>query len=178
METSKKDTVLSVIQERTSVRDFIKDKEVPKDLLENLLKAAMAAPSAVNLQPWQFVAVTERKILDALGDELPYAKMLLSATAAIVVCGDPSIKSTAGTAYWEVDCASATENILLAAEAMGLGSVWTAAYPHEERMRSVRKILQIPEELIPLNVLAIGYAKEQKKPKNKFKPEKIHWNRW
>ena len=169
-----KDAVLSNIHSRKSVRDFDKDKAVSKEMLETLLKAAMAAPSAVNFQPWQFVAVTDGKSLNALGNSLPYAKMLLSATAAIAVCGDPAISEL----YWEVDCAAATENILLAAEALGLGAVWTATHPHEDRMQSTRTILNIPSNILPLNVIAIGFPKAQEQPKDKFKVEKIHWEKW
>ena len=166
---------LGVIHNRKSVRHFT-DQPVSKEQLETLLRAGMAAPTAVNRQPWAFYVVTKRETLDALGEQLPYAKMLFQAQAAIVVCGD---METAGNlkdeGYWVQDCSAATENILLAAESIGLGAVWTASYPYDDRTKVVIKELNLPERYVPLNVIPIGYPTGEDMPKNKWKPENIIW---
>jgi nitroreductase len=168
---------LTVIHNRKSARNFT-GESVTQDLLEILLKAAMAAPSAVNCQPWEFVVVTDRKTLDNLGDALPYAKMIYKAGAAIIVCGIPSKAHKKMVEYAVIDSALASENILLAAEALVLGAIWTAAYPYPDRMKSVRSILNIPSDVIPLNVIPIGHPTGEDVRKEKFDPKKIHSEIW
>ncbi len=138
--------------------------------LEQLLRAAMAAPSGKNVQPWEFIVVKSRELLDAMAEELPYAKMLAYAPIAIVVCGDENKSS-----YWYVDCAAAAENLLLAAEDMGLGAVWTATYPYPERMEVCTKHLNLPENIKSLCVIPVGHPAKEDLPKEKFNPEKIHY---
>jgi nitroreductase len=136
----------------------------------------MAAPTAVNRQPWAFYVVTERETIDALGEQLPYAKMLFQAQAAIVVCGDmEKAGNLKDKGYWVQDCSAASENILLAAESIGLGAVWTAAYPYDDRTKVVIDELGLPEKHVPLNVIPIGYPTGEDKPKDKWKPENINW---
>jgi nitroreductase len=168
---------LSVIHHRKSVRNFTGESVKQSDI-DILLKAAMAAPSAVNCQPWEFMSVTERTTLDALGDALPYAKMIYKAGAAIIVCGVPAQAHKHMDAYAVIDSALASQNILLAAEAIGLGAVWTAAYPYPERMNTVRMILKIPGDIIPLNVIPLGYPTGEDTPKLKFNSGKIHKEHW
>ena len=169
---------LEVIHNRKSVRNFT-DEPVTKEQLETIIKAGMAAPTARNLQPWAFVVVTEKEKLDALADALPYAKMLKEAQAAIIVCGDMQKAATdVDSAYWVQDCSAATQNILLAVESMGLGAVWTAAYPYSERMNPVIEILNLPEHIRPLNVIPVGVPTGEDKPKDKWKPERLHWEKW
>ncbi len=168
---------LTVIHSRKSVRHFT-GQAVEKDDLTTLVKAGMAAPTAVNMQPWSFVVVSERKNLDALAAALPYARMLDKAGAAIIVCAVPEKAFQGNKDFAIIDASCASENILLAAEAIGLGAVWTAAYPDEPRMKAVRSILNIPENIIPLNVIPVGYPTGEDKPKDKFKPENVHWGKW
>jgi nitroreductase len=168
---------LSVIHSRKSVRNFT-GQEVTKEVLDKILRAGMAAPTAVNKQPWSFVVVTDRKTLDNLKDGLPYTKMLDKAGAAIVVCALPEKAYEQKVEFAVIDSTCASENILLAAEALGLGAVWTAAYPYNDRMGFVRKTLNIPDNVIPLNVIPIGYPTGADKPKEKFNPENIHWEKW
>jgi nitroreductase len=168
---------LTVIHNRKSVRSYTGDP-IAEDQIEILLKAAMAAPSAVNCQPWAFVVVTDRKILDKLGDTLPYAKMLYKAGAAIIVCSIPRKAHKKMAEYAVIDSTLASENILLAAEAIGLGAIWTAAYPYSDRMEPVRSILNIPPDVIPLNVIPIGHPTGEDKPKEKFNPKLIHTETW
>lgn len=168
---------LDVIYTRRSVRSFT-GEAVSKDDLIKLLRAGMSAPTAVNVQPWSFVVVTDRGTLDKLCDKLPHAKMLDKAGAAIVVCGIPDKDKVYSKDYWVMDCSTATENILLAAHALGLGSVWTAVYVNKDRVKAVREILNIPDNIIPLNVLPIGIPKDFGHPIDKFKEENIHWEKW
>ncbi|NCA76195.1 MAG: nitroreductase family protein [Alphaproteobacteria bacterium] len=170
--------VLENIMNRKSVRNFTGEPVAEHDLT-TLLKAAMAAPSARNRQPWAFVAVTRRATLDALARELPYTKMLTGAGAALVVCGDTTIELNQGAAdLWYQDAAAATQNILLAAEAMRLGAVWSALYPYEDRENQVRRILKLPDSVIPFSIIPIGHPTGVDQPKDKFKPERIHWEQW
>ncbi|KAF0202942.1 MAG: hypothetical protein FD170_1519 [Bacteroidetes bacterium] len=166
---------LKVIHNRKSVRHFT-DQAVSKEQIEILLRAGMAAPTAVNRQPWVFYVVTKRETLDALGKQLPYAKMLLQAQAAIVVCGDmEKAGNLKEQAYWVQDCSAATQNILLAAESIGLGAVWTAAFPYDDRTKVVIETLSLPEKHVPLNVIPIGYPTGEDQPKDKWKPENVFW---
>ncbi|MDA8242060.1 MAG: nitroreductase family protein [Nitrospiraceae bacterium] len=168
---------LNVIYTRRSVRSFTGDAVAREDLMK-ILRAGMSAPSAVNIQPWAFITVTKRETLDGLCERLPYAKMLDKAGAAIVVCGVPDKDAVYSGKYWVMDCSAATENILLAAHALGLGAVWTAVYVDEERVRNVRKILNMPDNIIPLNVIPIGVPKGKGAVIDKFREENIHWEIW
>jgi len=169
---------LNVIYTRRSVRKFTGEK-VKKEDLDAILRAGMSAPSAVNVQPWAFVVVTDRRTLDELCESLPYAKMLDRAGAAIIVCGVPDKDDTYAKKYWVMDCSLASGNILLAAHALGYGAVWTAAYVDDDRVKAVRRILSIPKNIIPLNVIPIGIpADRNAKPVDKFKRENIHWEKW
>jgi nitroreductase len=164
---------LSVIHSRKSVRSYT-DEEVTKEQLIQLMEAAMAAPTAMDKRPWRFVAVTERETLDSLGEGLPYAKMLFDAPAAIVVCGDTTVYEP----FWMLDCSCASENLLLAAEAMGLGAVWTAVWPRDDRQEHVREVLELPDHILALNVIPIGYPAGNPTPKEKFDETNIHWEKW
>lgn len=168
---------LATIHNRKSVRHYTSEKVTEAQLTE-ILKAGMAAPTAVNKQPWAFVSITDREMLDKLS-VLEYAGMLKQATSAIVVCGDLD-KALKGVPqeYWIQDCSAATQNILLAVESMGLGAVWTGVYPKKEREEIVRELLQLPSNIIPLNVIAIGYPTGEDTPKDKWKESNVHWNKW
>lgn len=168
--------VLDNIATRTSIRDY-EARPVEKEKIEKMLRAAMAAPTAMNKQPWHFVVVDQRNVLDALAGTNPYAKMLKKAPLAIVVCGntDKMIEGD-GRDFWIQDASAATENLLLAAHAMGLGAVWTGAYPSEERCISISKVLSLSDNLVPLNMIVVGYPAEHPQPKQKFKEENISYN--
>jgi len=168
---------LELIHNRKSVRSFT-DELVSKEDLLIILKAGMDSPSAVNFQPWNFVVVTEKDVLNKLAEGLPYAKMLRNAGAAIIVCALPEKAFDGSIDYAVIDSTLATENILLATEALGLGAVWTASYPDEARMNFVRSVLDIPENIIPLNIIPVGHPSADEAGKNKFKEENIHWDKW
>lgn len=171
--------VVENIMTRASVRQFT-DRKISADTLEQLVKCGMAAPTAVNAQPWSFVIVTERAVLDTLNAHHPWAR-LETATAAIIVCGDME-RALEGPAreYWVQDCSAASENILLAAHAYGLGAVWCGVYhgPESERVPAVCKALNLPEYIIPLNIVTLGYPAQKVEPKDKWKPELVHYNIW
>ena len=161
------------IMTRTSIRQYT-DEPVSKTDIETMLRAGMAAPTAVNKQPWHFVAVTDKAKLAELAGR---RAMIKQAGVAIVVCGnlDKALQGPA-QAFWIQDCSAATENILLAANALGLGAVWTGCYPIEDRVAEVSKALKLPENIVPLCVIAIGHPAEQPTPKNKWKPENVSYN--
>ena len=172
--------VLDNIAARTSVRAYTSEP-IPEEMVETLLRAAMAAPTAMNRQPWEFVVVNDRVALDTLSSKLRYAKMLVQAPLAIVVCAETMITHRDGSqsenGLWEHDASAATQNILLAAKALGLGAVWTAA-SDSERASVVKEALNIPGTIMPLCVIPIGFPAEDPEPKDKWKPEKIHYNKW
>ncbi len=163
---------LENIFSRKSVRKFM-DKPVEEEKVQLLLKAGMSGPSGKDLRPWEFIVVDSRTVLDSLASELPYAKMLKEAPMAIIVCGD-----TTKSSYWYLDCSAATENILLAAEALGLGAVWTATYPYEDRMQTVKKYTGIPDQISSLCVIPVGYPAAPRSPKDKWDASRIHRNQW
>ncbi len=177
MKTQNQTDILKIMYERKSVRNFTGASVSNEELLE-LVKAGMAAPSAVNCQPWEFIIVTDRATLDKLGDALPYAKMLFKAGAAIIVCGLPELAHHKSSDFAVIDSTLASENILLAAEVLELGAIWTAAYPYPDRMEPVRTILHIPENIIPLNVIPVGHPTGVDVPKQKFNEKKIRWEHW
>ncbi len=168
---------MEIIHSRKSVRAFT-GENITQELLDEIVRAGMAAPSAVNMQPWEFVIVRDRAMLDRLGDGLPYAKMLYKASAAVIVCMDPAGAHDKMLEYAVIDASCAAQNILLATEALGLGACWTAAYPRPDRMVYVRRCLSIPEHILPLAVIPIGVPDGADQPKEKYKPEKIHRERW
>ena len=171
------DFIDTVIMSRASVRSFT-GEAIPQDTILRILKAGMAAPSAMNCQPWEFVLVTDRSRLNELCAELPYAKMLEKAGAAIVICGNPG-KDASSARHWNDDCAAASENILLAAHSLGLGAVWTAVNPDPARLESVRRILGIPAGIVPLNVIPLGVIDgKAPAPKDKWNPKIVHFEKW
>lgn len=168
--------MLETIYKRRSIRRFT-DQAVEEHKVNELLKAAMAAPSGHNFQPWHFVVVSERSMLDELAEVHRYAKMLREATLCIAVCGEETHAGRPNP-LWSQDCAAATQNILLAATALGLGSVWLGIYPNSEYCHRVRQILAIPAEITPFSLVALGYPNEMKKPRTQYDESKVHYNSW
>jgi nitroreductase len=166
---------MDAILTRRSIRRF-KTEKVPQEMIDKLLKAAMAAPSAGNEQPWQFIIINDEKIMKKIPAVSPYAAYAKDAPAAILVCGDTRLEMMKG--FWVQDCCAAIQNILLAAQDMGLGAVWTAAYSLMDRVAGFQKLLNIPAEVIPLAFIPIGYPAEEKQPEDRFKKERVHLNTW
>jgi nitroreductase len=166
---------LQAIFTRRSIRRYT-DQPISEQQVEQILRAAMAAPSAGNQQPWQFVVVNDRKLLDAISGYHPYADMLRQAPVAIIVCGDMHLAERAG--YWVQDCSAATQNLLLAAHALGLGAVWLGVYPMQDRVGNTQRLFGLPPEVIPLAIVALGHPAERLKPADRYNPERVHRNRW
>lgn len=162
---------------RVSVRRYT-TQPVSDQIISAILHAAMSAPSGVNKQPWEFIVVDDKELLAQLAEALPYAKMAAHAPVAIVVCGNKD-RTLPGEdkVLWEQDCSAASENILLAAHALGLGGVWTCLYPHADRMDATKRILNIGDRLIPFNLIPIGYPEQPHEPMNKWNPARVHHNR-
>ena len=170
--------VLQSIATRTSIRDF-QETPIEEAKVEKILRAGMAAPSAINKQPWSFTVVNDKALLQQIADSAQNAKMAAKAPMAIVVCGDME-KAIEGDArdFWIQDCSAATENILLAAHALGLGAVWTGFYPNLERAKMLAGILNIPSTQIVLCVIPMGYPAESPAPKDTWNTENVHYNVW
>jgi len=164
--------LIQTIFSRRSIRKYTAESVSEADI-KTLLEAAMAAPSASNNKPWHFVVVTQRESLDALADAHPYGKMLTQAPLCIAVCGDPTISD-----YWGQDCSAATENLLLAGTALGLGAVWLGVYPREQRITFTRQILSIPENISPLNLISIGHPAVEKPARTQYDEARVHRGRW
>lgn len=166
---------VSFICKRRSIRKY-QEKEVEQEKVLELLKAAMCAPSAWNQQPWHFIVIRDRIKKQQIAEVHPYAKMVAQAPVCIIVCCDLSLVKS--EKFWPQDCSAATENILIRATELGLGSVWCGVYPDEERINGLKKLFSLPKNIIPFSVIAIGYPAEEPKPVEKFKPERIHYEGW
>jgi len=166
---------LEAILTRRSIRKY-QVKLVDDDTVRKLLEAAMAAPSSMNLQPWRFIVIDDRAILDKIPELHPHAKMLKEAPLAVLVCSDSKVQNIEG--YWAQDCSAATENILLAAHALGLGAVWLGVFPRKERMDAVAGLLGLPEEIKPVSLISIGHPAEDKPASNRFNTSFVHRNKW
>lgn len=160
---------------RRSIRKYT-NKPVSDDDIRKLLEAGMSAPSAGNEQPWHFVVIRDKNIMEEIMKVHPYSKMLKEASAAIIVCGDIDAQKYKG--FWIEDCSAATENILIEAVELGLGAVWCGIYPHEDRADGIKKILNLPSNVIPLSLIPVGYPAETKGPANRFDQARIHHERW
>lgn len=170
------DNILEMIFKRRSIRVYER-KALEKDVLVKLLQAAMAAPSASNSRPWEFVVVTEEKTLDQLRAKIKYGKF--NSPAVVVVCANLAIaQNESAYRFWVQDCSAATENLLIAAAGLGLGACWVGAYPKEEEMNTLRDILGIPEHVFPLSMIYVGYPAEEKSPRTQYDESRVHWEKY
>ena len=168
---------LDAILGRRSIRRYT-EEPIAEEAIEQLIRAGMAAPSAHNEQPWHFMVIKDRELLDKIPHIHPYARMLQQAPAALAGCGDLKREKNPGLGYWILDCSAATENILLAAHALGIGACWLGIHPRPERKEALGKLLNLPEHIEPLCLIALGHPAEQKGPSDRFKPDRIHQNSW
>ena len=164
-----------VIFERRSIRSYTAEPVGESSVLR-MLEAAMAAPSARNEQPWHFIVISERKLLDRIAQVHPHAKMCAQAPLAILVCCDPSLEK--GEGFSPVDCGNATTNLLLAAQAEGLGGVWVGIYPCKERLEEMKAIFDFPPGVFPFALVPLGHPAERKGRENRYKGERVHYNKW
>ncbi len=167
--------ILDALITRRSIRKFT-GKPVAQELVDQILTAAMYAPSGMNVQPWQFVVINDAAFLAAIPEVHPYADMAAQASLAILVCADENIQTSAPR--WAINCANASMNILLAAHGLGLGAVWCGVYPDEVRQRGMKNLLKLADTIHPFSLIPIGYAAESPDPGERFKPERIHYNQW
>lgn len=165
----------SALTARRSIRKY-KNRMPEKDKLRMVLKGAMYAPSAVNKQPWHFLVIDERDLLDRIMEVHPYASMLSTAPLAILVCGDTELHN--GPGYWAVDCAAATQNLLLAAHGQGLGTCWVGIHPVEERKEAMSELFLLPDTILPFALVAMGYPDQERPIPERFIAERILQNRW
>jgi len=168
---------LSLIFARRSIRKYLK-KEVSEEAVEALLNAAMAAPSARALDPWRFVVIREPSRLKEIAEGLPNGKMLADAPLGIVVCGELEAANGAELSYMLQDCTAAIENLLLAVHALGLGACWLGVHPRTDRMAHVTKVCELPEGIIPVCAMAIGYPDEQKEARTRYNSGYVHREKW
>ncbi|MBI5557115.1 MAG: nitroreductase family protein [Deltaproteobacteria bacterium] len=168
---------LDFIFRRRSIRKY-EDKKIPAELLTDLLEAAMAAPSAVARDPWHFIVLQSRENLDRLADILPHGKMLRQATAAFVVCGDINRTHDRQESYMLQDLSAAVENVLLAAAASGLGACWLGVHPRQERMAGIIKMFQLPDNIVPMCAIALGWPAEKPEARTRYRSECVHRERW
>ena len=164
------------IFERRSIRKYSK-LPISCDDIEKLLRAAMAAPSAGNQQPWEFILIKDSNILTDITKVHPHSQMLKEASVAIVICADLD-KEKQHVGYWVQDCSAATENILIEAQHLGLGSVWLGVYPREDRVKGLKELLNLPVRVVPLSIVSLGYPAEKKDPSNRYDKLRIHINKW
>lgn len=166
---------MEAIFARRSIRKYT-SQPVATDQVEYLLRAAMSAPSAYNEQPWHFMVIRDRQLLNKIADFHPHAKMLYEAPLAIVVCCDQNLKKCEW--FWPQDCSAATQNILIAAQAKGLGTVWCGVYPRQELVDGMSRLLNLPEHITPFSLIAVGYPAEEKAPADRYDPARVHYDRW
>ena len=179
---------IRTIMQRKSVRAFT-DQAIPAEYMETMLKAAMAAPTGSNIQPWHFVVLTDKSKYENVFENNFNMRIFNSAAAVVVFCADTTVTRpprdnpdgapvTRPNGTWRDDMGACTENFLLAAESLGLGAVWTAAYPYSDRYASMKSELGLPDVVLPYCAVAVGYPANDEQPKDKWKPERIHYEQW
>ena len=166
---------MDIIFKRRSIRRYT-NQEISEAMTEKIIRAGMAAPSAHNEQPWQFIVLKDKSLLSDITKFHPYSKMLTEANCAIVVCSDLSNEKI--KKFWVQDCSAATQNMLLMATELGLGSVWLGVYPNDDIVTQMKELLNLPEHIIPFSIVSLGYPAETKEPIDRFDKTKVHMNKW
>jgi nitroreductase len=166
---------MKALLERRSIRTYTA-QAIPEDVIKEVITAAMCAPSAGNEQPWHFVVINERKILDEVPTFHKHAGMVKKAPLAILVCAD--LEKEVHKGFWVQDCSAAVENLLIAIADKGLGAVWTGLYPREDRVEGMRRLLGIPEHIVPFALIPVGYSNDKNRPVDRFDASRIHYNKW
>lgn len=166
---------LDLIIGRRSIRKYTEQTVADETIIE-IIKAGMYAPSAGNAQTWEFIVIRNKETFFKITEVHPYSQMLKSASAAIVVCGN--LQREKYKDFWVQDCSAATENILLAAHTLGLGAVWLGVYPIMDRVHGLQKILNLPQSVVPLSIIPVGYPAEQKEVPDRYNEKYIHYEYW
>jgi nitroreductase len=167
--------LFEAIHSRRSIRKYLK-RPVPQEMVDQVLAAAMAGPSAGDQRPWHFIVLDDRAVLDAVADFHPHAAMIRKAPLAIAVLGDTALELHPG--YWPQDCSIVTQNILLAAHALGLGAVWLGITPRKDRIEACSRLFGLPDHVHTLAIVVIGWPGEKKKPRDLYDPKRVRRNRW
>jgi nitroreductase len=167
--------VQEALLNRRSIRKY-KDQEIGKFEMDKILKAAMYAPSAMNLQAWQFIVIDDKEILVDTIKSIPYAEMLRQSGAAIIVCGDSSVEKN--ESWLLQNCSAAIQNILLSSHGLGIGSCWIAIHGMEDVYKNIKAQFALPENIVPVSLISLGYPDEEVKTEERFKQDKIHHNKW
>lgn len=168
---------LAPLWRRRSVRRYLQT-DVADSVVLDLIKAAMAAPSAGAKDPWRFVVVRDRATLEQIASALPNGKMLVEAPLGIVVCGDLAAAHGGQLSYLLQDCSAAIENLLIAAPLLGLGACWLGVHPRQDRVTALTRILALPEGVLPVSGIALGYPEETPPPRTRYRQEYVHFGRW
>lgn len=165
--------ILDILKKRRSIRNY-NQEPVERELLLKLIEYGTAAPTAANCQPWEFVVIDEPQVMAKIRDKLLFARY--NAPAAIVVCGNMDLAFKGpGKEMWVQDCSAATENILIAATGLGLGTVWIGVYPIESTIKTVKSLLNMPEQVIPLGIVYVGYPAEEKEARTRLNEKRVYW---
>jgi len=167
--------MLDAIRTRRSIRRYT-GRPVSKESIETVLRSAMQAPSARNLQPWEFLVVQDGETLKRIPEFHPYSSMVPDASAAILVCGNTRLQEMPG--YLAQDCSAAVENLLLEAAGLGLGAVWLGVYPREERMKAMTDLFELPEDILPMALISVGFPAEKPEFQDRYTEDKVHWENW
>jgi len=168
---------ISFIFKRRSIRNY-KDKQILNEDIDLLLKGAMAAPSAAGKDPWRFIVVTHNSTLKMIAEGLTNGKFIADAPLGIVVCGDINTAHGNEESYMLQDCSAAIENLLLSANELGLGAVWLGVHPRKERINHIKKIFSLPDNIIPVSCIAVGYPVSSKEPRTRYKQDYVHYEKW
>jgi nitroreductase len=167
--------VQEALLNRRSIRKY-KDQKISKENLDKILRAAMYAPSAMNLHAWQFIVVDNKDVLIETIKSIPYAEMLRQSAMAIIVCGDSSVEKN--ESWLLQNCSAAIQNILLSSHGLGIGSCWIAIHGMEDVYQSIKAQFALPENIVPVSLISLGYPDEVLKAEERFKKDKIHYNKW
>ena len=168
---------LNFIYKRRSIRKYT-SRAIDDDIVELLLKAAMAAPSACAKDPWRFIVVKDNKLKRKVVEALPNGTMMADAPVGIIVLGDINAAHGNELSYMLQDCSAAIQNLLLAASEFGLGAVWLGVHPREERMNHIKNVFNLPDNIIPISCIAVGYPAEEKEPRTRYNSEYVHFEKW
>lgn len=167
--------VIEALLGRRSIRKY-KDQKISNENINEVLKAAMYAPTAMNLKAWQFIVIDDKAVLVQTINSIPYAEMLKQSAAAILVCGDSEIEKN--ESWLLQNCSAATQNILLAAHGLGIGSCWIAIHGMDDVYKKIKNQFKLPDNIIPVSLISLGYPDEVVTAEERFKQEKIHYNKW
>lgn len=166
---------MNIFQSRRSIRKFTAEA-ISDDILNSILEDAMSGPSAMRRDPWEFIVLTDKKMLADVAAFLPHGGLLKDAACGMIVCGDMAQAHDNSESYMLQDVSAAIENLLLSAESHNIGSCWLGVHPRQERIENIRKYFSLPANIVPVAVIALGHKAETKSPENRFDKNKVHYN--